>query len=1605
MLTATDHVLEFVDDYLHDVLTPADAATLEGHCETCPICKVALDEARKRFAALEAAPACEAPERLIQATLERIDTHRVRQRKVRRRFVWGALAAAATVVAVLGGFHWHYANLSVTPYDLTVLTQKQMLSGSDASLRIRLMDRSTGAALAAAPVEVELRRKDAPERIQLCSFTTDSLGTGQPRFRLPDWPDGDCELRVVARTEGAVEEMTQPITLAHSWKVMLSSDKPVYQPGQAILVRALALRRPDLKPVTEAAVFSIADPKGNVIFKHATSTSRYGIASIDCPLADEILEGPYEIQCRIGDTVTKLVVEVKKYVLPKFKVQVDLDQPFYQPGQKLHGTVQADYFFGKPLANALVEVELKSVDLPASGERQPLENPKPSSLTLHTDSTGKAAFDRPLPATLIGREQDAGDARIALNVTVTDTAGQKQTHSLSRLVTNNPLKIEVIPEAGTLVWGVVNKVYLFVTSADGQPAPRANLVVHGLDREVTANDLGVAVLEITPSGKLDWTIRATDAQGRVGRRHVQLQAGTAHDDFLVRTDKAVYNGGDTLRLTALGGGSQPVFVDLLKDGQTVLTQTVDMKNGRGDLALDLPPDLFGTLELFAYRYAYSALPVRKSRVLYVRQARQLEINTLADRPEYRPGGRAALDFTLRDDQGQPTPGALSLAAVDEAVFSVLDQAPGMERTFFNLEQDLLKPVYALYPWTPDLKTSLPPDEMNSFEQGLFASAVLPSADFERAARVGRQTLWNYLGPAWVSSFGVKGQQIESVQQTGLKAVNSAWWLLAILAGLASYGALWFFVRPVRKVVFIHLAALPAVWVLFVIDCAKEAQKGPIFETAMIETKVVETPGQTVREFGNSPVWNGNVSFPPDMGGSRVLVARDATDSMRAGADRERVYSTGRDAGSTPPRLREYFPETLLWRPELITDDRGRAHLDLDLADSITSWRLTASAVSADGRLGAAQTPLKVFQPFFVDLNLPVAFTRGDEVSVPVVVYNYLDKPQTVELALAEAPWFERLGERTQKLELAAHEVRSTHYRLRFRAVGRHELQVTARAGSVADALKRSVEVVPDGRRVDHVFNGTLTHPAELAFNIPADAIEGSSKAILKIYPSSFSQLVEGLDGIFRMPYGCFEQTSSTTYPNVLALDYLKRTKKSAPDVEAKARQFIHLGYQRLLSFEVAGGGFDWFGHAPANRTLTAYGLMEFEDMARVHDVDPKLIERTRRWLTDQRNGDGSWTPESHGLHDDPTRGDQAKLSTTAYIAWAVFAGQKPDTQSRPTLDFLLAHRPETIGDPYVLALVCNALRALEASDSDAGPYFDRLEGMKHMSVDGKQAWWEQPMRSRTAFYGAGRSGAVETTSLAILALVKSGRQSQSARTALSWLISQKDASGTWHSTQATVLALKALLAGTGNPLGGDGERRIDIALGPQFRRELVIPSDQAEVMQQIDLTPFLGGGANRLTIAEKTQTAAGYQLAFRCHVPAEKPAEKAGPLTIDLAYDKKNLTVGDAVAATATVRNNLPQTAPMVMLDLPVPAGFAPVTEDLSSLAAAGTVAKFQLTPRSIIVYLRGLEPNKPLQLRYRLRATMPVKVAVPPARVYEYYNADNQGFSSAAAFAVVAAK
>src|SRR5947199_9990121 len=104
-----------------------------------------------------------------------------------------------------------------------------------------------------------------------------------------------------------------------------------------------------------------------------------------------------------------------------------------------------------------------------------------------------------------------------------------------------------------------------------------------------------------------------------------------------------------------------------------------------------------------------------------------------------------------------------------------------------------------------------------------------------------------------------------------------------------------------------------------------------------------------------------------------------------------------------------------------------------------------------------------------------------------------------------------------------------------------------------------------------------------------------------------------------------EQTSSPAYPNNLAVEYVKKARlANATALLMKAESYLNVGYQRLLTFERPGGGFDWWGSGEPLVWLSAYGLQEFNDMSRVWPIDKGIIDRTQNFLMKKMNADGTW---------------------------------------------------------------------------------------------------------------------------------------------------------------------------------------------------------------------------------------------------------------------------------------------------------------------------------------------------------------------------------------------
>ena len=467
-----------------------------------------------------------------------------------------------------------------------------------------------------------------------------------------------------------------------------------------------------------------------------------------------------------------------------------------------------------------------------------------------------------------------------------------------------------------------------------------------------------------------------------------------------------------------------------------------------------------------------------------------------------------------------------------------------------------------------------------------------------------------------------------------------------------------------------------------------------------------------------------------------------------------------------------------------------------------------------------------------------------------------------------------------------------------------------------------------------------------------------------------------------------------TYPNVLVLNYLQTTGQASPELQMTAEKYVGTGYQRLLTFEVPGGGFSLFGNPPAEIFLTAYGLMEFTDMAKVYPVDEALIERTAQWLLSQQRPDGTWADQGYSEHWQI----DSKVPATAYIAWALIEAGYADTPEvglaiSTVREFALSPSPsqgEGGGegeDAYSLALVANALAAYDADDSMTRAAVDRLYEMR--VEEGDTVYWKANVAS---FMGAtGQSGSLETTALAAIALMRTNAHPDAVSGALAYIVQGKDSWGTWYTTQATILSLKALLLATGQAGQVSGPATVRVSLNKEQTQEVAIDQTNADVVHLVTFERgFSPSGANRVQIELEGGGNLMVQVATRYYLPWDQvmPAPEAEEaITIDVAYDRTQLSVNDEVTVNVRVKLNAEGVVKMALVDLGLPPGFTVLSEDLSRLVEQGVIARYELTGRQIIIYLEDFAYGSPLAFSYRLRARFPMRAQTAPSSAYDYYN------------------
>ncbi len=440
----------------------------------------------------------------------------------------------------------------------------------------------------------------------------------------------------------------------------------------------------------------------------------------------------------------------------------------------------------------------------------------------------------------------------------------------------------------------------------------------------------------------------------------------------------------------------------------------------------------------------------------------------------------------------------------------------------------------------------------------------------------------------------------------------------------------------------------------------------------------------------------------------------------------------------------------------------------------------------------------------------------------------------------------------------------------------------------------------------------------------------------------------------------------------------------------KALEYINLGYQRLLTFEVPGGGFDWYGNPPANVVLSAYGLLEFSDMAKVYEIDPRVIDRTRDYLLKQQRPDGSWAMPQRTVYS--WTGLQGDFVVTAYVAWSLAEAGIKGPEVERAMEWLRRNLDE-VKDPYPLALAANALAAFDPKDARTTLLLRTLDGKKTEDRENRTVHWKQ--EGSTAFYARGDYASIETTALAAYAMMKTPDYANTVNGALAYLVKMKDARGTWGSTSATILSLKALLRGM---LGQEQKGVAKILFRVNgVAREVTVTPDQADVLQLVDFKDEARKGDNAVEIEVEGETAAMYQLVGRWYLPwSDLPAEeKVQPLSIQVKYDATTISKDELLKANVRMNYNAAAPTFMVLVDLGIPPGFVVDESAFRKLVEDKTIERYSMTQRQISLYFGTMQPGQEVKFQYALQPKYPIKAKTPKSVAYEYYSPDRRGESA----------
>ncbi len=705
-----------------------------------------------------------------------------------------------------------------------------------------------------------------------------------------------------------------------------------------------------------------------------------------------------------------------------------------------------------------------------------------------------------------------------------------------------------------------------------------------------------------------------------------------------------------------------------------------------------------------------------------------------------------------------------------------------------------------------------------------------------------------------------------------------------------------------------------------------------------------------------------------------------------------------------PRVRDYFPETLLWVPEIRTGSGGTAVTRFKFADSITTWKVAAFASTLDGRTGETELELRTFQPFFLDFNPPANLTVGDQIELPVTIRNYLDRVQSVNVRLEPNSWSSVTGGSSKRASVPPNDsVDVTYTVLAKNVTDQASQRIVSSSGPVSDAIGKTSRVHPDGQEVVRTFGDFVSGKSSFAVSIPFNAVPGANRGELRVYPNIASLLLESATAILTTPHGCAEQTISAGYSNLVALRFARAMGEVDPVFEKRAMANVQLAVESLGALRGGNGGIRyWPASSAPDIAVTAHAVSFLAEASTLLQVNKEDLSEHVSWLEKSQTKDGRWLPG--GALNDAASSSRQALLLTGLVAKALAEARKFDGVAVSTNVLSAAYHhialfTDQTDEPYLLATF--VLAALASGD-------ERLPGkaVERLILLGREerggVYWD--LRTNSPFYGWGTAGRYETTGLAVSALA-AWRMSHSVDTApdeldsairrgLVFLLRGRDGSGGWYSTQSTLRAMRAIsdaaaalgdLAGKGGPL--------EVTVNGRAVRTLVIPSDRKAIDPLIlDLSPFLVAGDNQISLSPSSGSVASSLVRFTSThwLPWGQTKPRSSPefrFTVDFDRSDSGFAAGEPVRCAVKAERVGFRGYGMMLAEIGLPPGAEVDRSSLESVVKDGSLGldRYEILPDRVIFYLWPKAGGITFDFFLTARYGMVAKSA--PSILYDYYN------------------